>query len=851
MDFDTALSAIKKEIHLSNWNVVIELCRSYRNEFPAKIDLYTNEILSLSKLHQYNYAFELASKAINLFPNSELLYLMISNLFDEFKCPSTAISYYKTAQVKFPNNIRFFSKCVDEYNLIGDYNKQFELIQLIIQKFPNAVDGHAHLAKFYTSRQEWRKALTSWMDVLQVNDTILYVYEYISAAYRNLCEYESALTWAQIVTDKFPNVNKGIILKIETLKAIEDWSSIAEECLKYRMEKTNPDGKINLYEIQAYINLNKYSEAKQLSEESIVSFEDSLELRLQYIDILLNEKNYQTAISALNILCKKFPNEKHLAIKLARLYITTGNKDDAVQALDCHINSHSLSSCDPDLSLSDMIYHYGYNFVEKVHKYNTSFSKEYYNSVRTFPQWDIKNFMLTIHDNKEISHIVSDGCRYTHDSPEAWKNSVYLLGPCTMYGAYNGDEQTVASYLQRICNHNNQALRVVNMAMPNCPLQNIWMLLNHAIDVKSGDYVAILCEQYKSDIPYWIYIKKMQEFCEHKGAKFITIMNGNLKSSFTACKEEQLMTHYPTHSSHIKNWKMAHQNYMNKLTSIGCNVINFQDDMERPHSFGFPTYTDGTHVTPIFAFHVASSLYSNFICNDDVHYSNEDLTTDSIQHLVLFIRKLLSNDKSFREWIKAIPQPTLPKDFTIGAIVMNCNPFTNGHLYLIEHALKVVDFLYVFVVEEDRSIFPFADRIGILQQHFKNSNNICVIPSGKFIISSSTFDEYFRKDTNDNTVDSSKDVLFFASLIAPYLNITHRFVGEEPYCKTTSQYNNDMAYLFSKVGINFHVIPRKEHNDTAISATKVRLLIEKKEVEQLKELIPDTTLNYLFAKNYL
>ena len=80
-----------------------------------------------------------------------------------------------------------------------------------------------------------------------------------------------------------------------------------------------------------------------------------------------------------------------------------------------------------------------------------------------------------------------------------------------------------------------------------------------------------------------------------------------------------------------------------------------------------------------------------------------------------------------------------------GAIVMNCNPFTRGHRYLIESAAKQVDTLYVFVVEEDKSFFPFTERLMLVRNGIKDLSNVIVLPSGKFMISSLTFPEYFVK----------------------------------------------------------------------------------------------------------
>ena len=63
-----------------------------------------------------------------------------------------------------------------------------------------------------------------------------------------------------------------------------------------------------------------------------------------------------------------------------------------------------------------------------------------------------------------------------------------------------------------------------------------------------------------------------------------------------------------------------------------------------------------------------------------------------------------------------------------GAIVMNCNPFTKGHRYLIEQAAGQVDLLYIFVVEEDKSTFKFEDRIEMVRRGTVDLDKVKVLP---------------------------------------------------------------------------------------------------------------------------
>jgi [citrate (pro-3S)-lyase] ligase len=183
----------------------------------------------------------------------------------------------------------------------------------------------------------------------------------------------------------------------------------------------------------------------------------------------------------------------------------------------------------------------------------------------------------------------------------------------------------------------------------------------------------------------------------------------------------------------------------------------------------------------------------------------------------------------------------------IGAIVMNCNPFTLGHRYLIEYAVSRCDRLFVFVVEEDLSLFPFADRIELIHQGISDLPNITVLPSGYFIISRMTFPEYFEKEglQKNEVINASSDVEIFAQKIAPALGITIRFVGEEPFDNVTRQYNAQMRRILPRYGIDFVVIPRKEQDGEPISASRVRKLLKSDELDKIKTLVPQTTYEYL------
>lgn len=184
----------------------------------------------------------------------------------------------------------------------------------------------------------------------------------------------------------------------------------------------------------------------------------------------------------------------------------------------------------------------------------------------------------------------------------------------------------------------------------------------------------------------------------------------------------------------------------------------------------------------------------------------------------------------------------LSKYEKIGAIVMNCNPFTYGHRYLIERALDMVDFLIIFVVQEEKSIFSFVERFVMVCSGVADLENVKVVPSGPFILSQMSFPEYFVKSSSRDIVEhTEQDVVTFAACIAPRLGIRYRFVGEEPEDGVTKQYNLAMKKILPQYGIELIEISRRKVRGKHISASAVRRYMEKNDTARLNELLPETT----------
>ena len=189
------------------------------------------------------------------------------------------------------------------------------------------------------------------------------------------------------------------------------------------------------------------------------------------------------------------------------------------------------------------------------------------------------------------------------------------------------------------------------------------------------------------------------------------------------------------------------------------------------------------------------------------------------------------------------------RDIPSAAIVMNCNPFTLGHRYLLDKACSENKAVHLFVVSEDLSVFPFEDRMEMIKKGTADLKNLYIHEGKDYIISRATFPTYFIKD--QKILDESYarlDLDLFGRKIGPALNITKRYVGEEPFCPVTSLYNSLMKKILPPLGMEVVVIPRKETDDGAVSASKVRKALAEGRLEDLKRYVPPTTYNFLISR---
>ena len=188
----------------------------------------------------------------------------------------------------------------------------------------------------------------------------------------------------------------------------------------------------------------------------------------------------------------------------------------------------------------------------------------------------------------------------------------------------------------------------------------------------------------------------------------------------------------------------------------------------------------------------------------------------------------------------------------VGAAVMNCDPFTLGHRYLIETAARECAQLYVFVLSEDKGRFSAKDRMEMVRLGTEDLTNVTVLPTGPYLISGATFPTYFLKDREQaQQIHCRLDIEIFCRYFAPRLGITRRYVGTEPLSPTTDLYNDELRQHLPPRGIYVRQIPRLTKEGIPVSASAVRKALSEGNLTAIGSLVPNSTFTYLQQNNLI
>lgn len=234
------------------------------------------------------------------------------------------------------------------------------------------------------------------------------------------------------------------------------------------------------------------------------------------------------------------------------------------------------------------------------------------------------------------------------------------------------------------------------------------------------------------------------------------------------------------------------------------------------------------------------------LCDNTIDFEKAEQTINEIK--TFLSEKSLAFDKTFLDFQKYLQENKDHKALRCGSILVNCNPITLGHQFLIDTACSYVDRLYLFVIESEMNEFSFEDRFNMVKMNYEDNNKVTVLKGGKFMCSEYIIPDYFNK--SEKVVSGHVEGLEFESFcfgrkIAPILNIKEIWLGEEPSCKLTNYYNSFMQQSMVAYGIDVNIINRKRKLGGVISASSVRAYIVNGEFSKVKRLVSPKTFSYL------
>ena len=379
---------------------------------------------------------------------------------------------------------------------------------------------------------------------------------------------------------------------------------------------------------------------------------------------------------------------------------------------------------------------------------------------------------------------IINGMRFTTDVPDNPKREVHIFGPCVVEGLCVVDSKTIPSILQRMINAQDGIVTEV---------------INHGLAYGKDILNDLLCiaatPLRKGDIVVWI-----SGFSE---AEEKILIDNNL--SVIDCK---------WFADILRNWYLDNPFHCNADTNVMY----------------------------------AEEIFRN-IQNNITTFDQDDGKTCFIEDIGLplaYDPDAILESNELKKYVNYLSRNKFDSpNERIGCIIINANPFTKGHQYLIEESLKVVELLYVFLVEESKGPFSYIDREYMVKEYCKNNQRIKVLSGGNIMTSTIGFPEYFNRTVDHKNINPLLNHKIFAIKVAPVLGIKMRFFGDEPNDKVTQALNTSARTYLPQYGIEVRIIKRLEINGTSVSAKTVRDLYFKKNHTALKPLVPLSTYTYL------
>lgn len=439
---------------------------------------------------------------------------------------------------------------------------------------------------------------------------------------------------------------------------------------------------------------------------------------------------------------------------------------------------------------------------------------------------------------------------------------IFMFGDSRMFGLGVEDRDTLPSKLQDIFNCFGNPARVINFGIISNTLMNILSDIR-LMDFGQRDVIVLFLTLYANHYPlkksstranYYRILKSIVEEAANRNIALLVFKFPDIRR----LKNPTDLEKFFQHNLRVNKKYFYICPSFNYAKKQSVPFIDTQQALECVPQ-GVSSFWDYNHTGPAANEAIAAFIYRTVsaalagsanapremasLGDDERRLVDCGLEEFRKNCCALYLEQEKTNIENalhvYREYSMF---PARPED-RIGAIIMNCNPFSNGHVYLVEEALKIADYLYLFIISEDTSIFSFEHRFAMVQNHFRGEARIKILPSGLLMASALTFPEYFnKKDTSNNSGDGTLDTYFFRDTIAPLFKIRFRFLGTEPKCRVTARNNELLKRLLPEAGIKVIEMERKKGADgKPFSASRIRGLMRANDLAAIKSMVPATS----------
>ena len=181
-------------------------------------------------------------------------------------------------------------------------------------------------------------------------------------------------------------------------------------------------------------------------------------------------------------------------------------------------------------------------------------------------------------------------------------------------------------------------------------------------------------------------------------------------------------------------------------------------------------------------------------------------------------------------------------------VVINADPFTSGHLYLVERACEIADWVYVFVASEGSFVWTLEQRLEQVRLGTEHLARVMVTDTGPYSLGAATFPAYFLK--REESVDEVRlevDAELFAAHLAPAFHLVSRVVGTEPLDPTLRHYNRIVQRTLERHEIRLHEVERQRMGERWISTQMVQKALSNNDIRVVQQCVPESTLDYLLS----